>query len=86
MDYRTMAGMMLSNEKNPQHWQHIIEFAAMCEQAIRDLTPQIVREELAKLKIDLPVQIQTQINGQKKDFPDVAEYIIECVANELSKR
>lgn len=85
MNYIQMAGILESNEKNPQHWQHIKEFTTLCEQCVRDLTPQIVKEELTNMDSELWVKIQTQINGRNVDFPDVREYIREMIEEELRK-
>lgn len=85
MNYIQMAGILESNEKNPHHWQHIMEFTTLCEQCVRDLTPQIVKEELTNMDSELWVKIQTQINGRDVDFPDVREYIRKMIEEELRK-
>lgn len=85
MNYIQMAGIIESNETNPQHRQHIWEFTTLCEQCVKDLTPQIVREELTNMDSELWVKIQTQINGRNVDFPDVREYIRKMIIEELKK-
>lgn len=85
MNYLTMAGIMECNEENPIHREHIIQYTHLIEQAIRDLTPQIIKEELANMDVDMLVRIQTQINGRNVDFPDVREYIRKMIEEELRK-
>ena len=85
MNYIQMAGMLDSCEPNPAHREHIWQFTQLCEQCVRDLTPQVVREELENIDSKLWVKIQTQINGRNVDFPDVREYIREVIIEELKK-
>ena len=85
MNYLTMAGLMECMEENPAHREHIIQYTHLIEQAIKDLTPQILKEELAKMDVDMLVKIQTQINGRNIDFPDVREYIRRMIEEELRK-
>lgn len=85
MNYIAMAGIIESNSKNPQHWEHVREFVMLGEQMIRDLVPQLLKEELARTYLDLLVKIQTQLNGRDVDFPDVIEYIKSTIEAELQK-
>ena len=85
MNYIQMAGILESNEKNPQHWEHIRDFTILCEQCVRDLTPQIVKEELANMDSELWVKIQTQINGRNVDFPEIRQMIRDMIMEELKK-
>lgn len=85
MNYIQMAGIIESNETNPQHRQHIWEFTTLCEQCVKDLCPQIVKEELANMDSELWVRIQTQINGRNVEFEDVKAYLRKMIEEELRK-
>lgn len=85
MNYIQMAGVLDSCEPNPAHREHIWQFTQLCEQCVKDLCPQIVKEELANMDSELWVKIQTQINGRNVDFPDIREYIREMIIEELKK-
>ena len=85
MNYIQMAGIMESCERNPIHRQHIHEFIELVEQMIKELVPQLIKEEMEKI-YDVLVAIKTQINGKDVDFPDVKDYIIEQIAKEFKGR
>ena len=85
MNYIQMAGIMESCEKNSIHRQHIREYVMLVEQMIKDIVPQLIKEEIEKI-YDVLVAIRTQINGKNVDFPDVREYILEQIAKELKGR
>lgn len=77
--------MMLSEAKSQEHERHIYEFHDLVIAMLRELVPQMIKEELAKTYIDLLVKIQTQLNGRDVDFPDVIEYIKDTIEAELQK-
>lgn len=85
MSYYAGMTMMLLEAKSPEHERYIYEFHDLVIAMLRELVPQMIKEELAKTYIDLLVKIQTQLNGRNVDFPDVIEYIKDTIEAELQK-
>lgn len=85
MNYIQMAGIIESCEENPKHREHVWQFTQLCEQCVKDLCPQIVKEELANMDSELWVRIQTQINGRNVEFEDVKAYLRKMIEEELRK-
>ena len=85
MNYIQMAGILEGLEENPAHKEHVWQFTQLCEQCIKDLCPQIVKEELANMDKDLIINLKTQINGRNYDFPEIRRFFREMLEDELRK-
>lgn len=76
---------MLSENSNPQHERHITYFYYMAQELIREMVPEMIKQEIANIDTDLWVKIQTQLNGRNIDFPEIRAYIREMIEDELRK-
>lgn len=83
MSYLATMTTMLSEAKDTIHERHIIEQELMMRQMIEELTPQIVKQELATMDSELLVKIQTQLNGKDMDFPEIRIIIRQMIEEEL---
>jgi len=83
LEYLTL---LQSEENNPYHSNHVEEFYNLCSMMIEDKVPEIVKQEIDKLKeYDITAHVQTTINGKPHDFEDVREYVRKVVVEEVIK-
>ena len=76
---------MYSEAKDTIHERHITEYYILCKTLIKEMVPEIVKQEMANTESDLWVRIQTQLNGKDIDFPEIREYIRQMIEEELRK-
>lgn len=77
---------LLSENKNPQHEQHIYEFEAMVRQMIEELVPQIVEKTLETNYLDLWLKLRMVMEGKEVYFSQVADYIEKEIINILKNK
>ena len=81
MNYMGYLTILESEEKSVEHQRHLYEIEELVRMMIEELVPQVVEKNL----VEALVKITTTINGEKVDFKDVKEYIINRLIEELSK-
>lgn len=86
MSYLATMTTLLSENKNPQHEQHIYEFEAMVRQMIEELTPQIVERTLLNTYFELWVKIRMILDNKEVSFSQITDYIIQEIENELKSK
>lgn len=76
---------MLSENDSPIHEQHIISFYMMCQELIREMVPELVKQELERTYLDLIVKLRLILEGKEMSFPDVKDYIMSEIEKEFKK-
>ena len=77
---------LLSENKNPQHQEHIIQFTLMCKEMIEELVPQIVEKTLETNYLDLWLKLRMVLEGKEVYFNDVANYVEKEITNILKNK
>ena len=77
---------LLSENKNPQHEQHIYEFEAMTRQMIEELVPQIVEKTLQTTYFNLWVKLRMVMEGKEVSFSQVTDYVMNEIENILKNK
>ena len=83
MSAMNLMTLMLSEAKETIHQRHIEEYYMLCCELIKEMVPQLIKQELSNIETDLWVKIQTQINGKNIDFPDIRNYIRQMIEDEI---
>lgn len=86
MSYLATMTTLLSENKNPQHQEHIISFTAMCKEMIEELVPQIVERTLLNTYFELWVKIRMILDNKEVSFSQITDFIIQEIENELKSR
>lgn len=63
--------IMASNEKNPQHEQHLYHIFTTIEKYVRTAVPQLIGDYLEHFQTALTVEIETYLNGQHINYNDI---------------
>lgn len=77
--------IMASNEKNPQHEQHLYDIFTVIEKFIRVAVPQLVEDYLEQFKHALTVEIETYLNGSQINHKDLTQTVADLIQKALNK-
>lgn len=83
MSYLATITMLDSENKNPNHREHIYQFSNLCREMIEQLTPQIVKQVLLDTYMELYVRIQMMLDGKEVSFNDINNYIMNMIRDNL---
>ena len=74
---------LAAQEKSVVHEEHLYQIYQMVSEMIQEQVPLLIEKELKAKYLDLLVKIQTQLNGKDVDFPEVRDYIMNLIFEEL---
>lgn len=77
--------MMASNEKNPQHEQHIYDYFAATEKFVRVAVPQLFADCMGQFKEALTVEFITLLNGQEIHQGQIASGLASVLQEAIDK-
>lgn len=77
--------IMASNEKNPQHEQHLYDIFTVIEKFVRVAVPQLVEDYLEQFKHALTVEIETYLNGSQINHKDLTQTVADLIQKALNK-
>lgn len=75
--------IMASNEKNPQHEQHLYDIFSAVEKFVRVAVPQLVEDYLTQFEANLSIQLETYLNGEKTHHKHLAGAVAEMIGNAI---
>lgn len=76
---------MASNEKNPQHEQHLYDIFSTVEKFVRVAVPQLVADYLDEFQQALTVEIETFLNGSPVHQKDLTQTVANLIQNAIGK-
>ena len=76
---------MLAGTKSIDEELLLYEVYTLIKEVCAELVPQIVREELLKIRQDLIVNVIAEINGRQANLPEMENYIRQLI-DEVIKR
>lgn len=76
---------MVSNEKNPQHEQHVYDMFSAVEKFVRVAVPQLVADYLDEFQHALTVEIETFLNGSQIHHTDLTQTVANLIQNAIGK-
>lgn len=77
--------MMASNEKNPQHEQHIYDYFAATEKFVRVAVPQLFADCMEQFKDTLTVEFITLLNGKEINQNQIADGVASILQQAIDK-
>lgn len=76
---------MASNEKNPQHEQHLYDIFSVVEKFVRIAVPQLIADYLDEFQQALTVEIETFLNGSPVHQKDLTQTVAKLIQNAIGK-
>lgn len=77
--------LMISNEKNPQHEQHIYDYFTATEKFVRITVPQLFADCMEQFKDTLTIEFITLLNGEEINHNQIASGIASILQQAIDK-